>query len=58
MPLVDYLGKQKINKAEYQDIQYLKEADLQKMLDEALSNEDYELCSRIQEVINSKSNKS
>lgn len=58
LPIMEYLGKRKINKVEYATDESLKNSskeELQTMLNEALENEQYELCSKIQNILNFKS---
>ncbi|HNQ20194.1 MAG TPA: hypothetical protein PKI46_03925, partial [Bacteroidales bacterium] len=55
-PLMEYLGKKKINKAEYDSLENKTEKELNQMLQEAIESENYELCSKIQSIINTKTN--
>lgn len=56
IPLMNYLGKNLVSKAEYSNLQDKTVEELQSMLDEAISNEQYELCSKINAIISSKIN--
>ena len=56
IPLMNYLGKNLVSKAEYSSLQDKTVEELQSMLDEAISNEQYELCSKINAIISSKIN--
>jgi hypothetical protein len=54
MELIKYLGKNKINKGEYQSLEDKSLDELKPMLAEAIESENYELCSKIQAIINEK----
>lgn len=58
IPLMQFLGKSLINKAEYLPIDNMTIKELNRNLKDAISNEDYELASRLRDRINGQQNDS